>query len=37
MVKSLTPEQAQIMREKIIAYDIFHGRKAWRYAENIKK
>jgi len=31
MVKSLNPQQAEIMKEKIIAYDIFHGRKSWSF------
>jgi myosin-1 len=31
MVKSLDAKQTEIMKEKIIAYDIFHGRKAWSY------
>jgi len=31
MVNSLSPQQAEIMKEKIVAYDIFHGRKTWSF------
>eukprot|EP00026_Physarum_polycephalum_P001191 Phypoly_transcript_01192.p1 GENE.Phypoly_transcript_01192~~Phypoly_transcript_01192.p1 ORF type:complete len:594 (+),score=69.95 Phypoly_transcript_01192:1500-3281(+) len=31
MVKSLNPQQTEVMKEKIVSYDIFHGRKAWSF------
>jgi len=31
MVKSLNPQQTEVMKEKIVAYDIFHGRKTWSF------
>eukprot|EP00128_Syssomonas_multiformis_P011232 Colp12_sorted_trinity150504_noHs@22175 len=31
MVESLTPEQQDRMRQKIVSYDIFHGKKPWQF------
>ena len=32
MIMALTPEQQAYMRQKVLGYEIFHGKKTWAFA-----
>jgi hypothetical protein len=36
MVKSLSPEKKGEMKQKVEAYDIFHGKKTWDFARKFE-
>jgi hypothetical protein len=36
MIRQLDPKAAASMRQKVLAYDIFHNKKPWEYASSVR-